>query len=307
MKLESFLTVWLGALYLGLAACSAASDASGLDEGARPALASKAEPSSNMPASAAPKAIQAQPVALTYDILDTYPHDPSAFTQGLFFHQGVLYESTGRYGQSSLRKTEINTGRVLQKTDIPEQYFGEGITLWNDQIIYLTWRAGRGFIFGLENFELRASFPYPGQGWGLTANTTHLIQSDGSHILRFLDPETLAIVDTLEVRYKGRPLSKLNELEWIEGMIWANVWQSDMIFRIDPRTGKVTGEVDLAALHPAALRASPTDHVLNGIAYDPAQGIVYVTGKYWPRLFALNIEGLGTPLQDVSKKLATPP
>jgi len=161
-----------------------------------------------------------RPEIQSYEIVATYPHDTDAFTQGLFFWNGILYESTGKYGKSTIRKTEIETGEVTSLRDLPPEYFGEGITRWQDKIIALTWRSGTGFVIDLETLSPKDAFGYPGEGWGITASEAELVQSDGSHILRFIDPETFAINRTLTVNLNGRPLSKLNELEWINGEIW---------------------------------------------------------------------------------------
>lgn len=234
-----------------------------------------------------------RPEIQAYQIVNTYPHDPGAFTQGLFFWQGELYESTGRHGESTVRRTVIETGEVTALRDIPPEYFGEGITRWKDRIIALTWRSGRGFILDLETLAPTSGFDYPGEGWGITANDTQLIQSDGSAVLRFLDPETLKITSTLNVRVNGEPLTKLNELEWINGEIWANVWQTDFIVRINPETGNVTAIVDFTGLFPASRRDVPNDDVLNGIAFNPDTGHVYITGKHWPNLYEIRVPGVG--------------
>lgn len=234
-----------------------------------------------------------RPAIQSYEIIATYPHDTSAFTQGLFFHEGKLYESTGKYGKSTIRRTEIETGTVEQFRDLPPEYFGEGIARWNDKIIALTWRAGLGFIIDLETLAPEDAFDYIGEGWGLTANNTNLIQSDGSPILRFLDPETLQITSTLIVRLNGKPLEKLNELEWINGEIWANVWESDLIVRIDPESGNVISVIDFTGLFPESEREHPNEDVLNGIAHDPETGRLFVTGKHWPNLYEIRVTDIG--------------
>ncbi len=230
-----------------------------------------------------------RPVIQSYEVIAVYPHDDTAFTQGLFFHEGVLYESTGKYGESTVRRTDLETGKVEQFRDLPPEYFGEGIARWDDRIIALTWRAGLGFVLDLETLAPQEAFDYVGEGWGLTANETHLIQSDGTPILRFLDPDTLQISSTLVVRLNGKPLAKLNELEWIEDEIWANVWQSDQIVRIDPNSGNVLSVIDFTGLLPESERAQPAENVLNGIAYDAETGRLFVTGKYWPKLYEVRI------------------
>lgn len=271
---------------LFLAACS------GTQENASPASASPAP--QNTPATPQPTPA-VRPVIQTYEIVATYPHDAEAFTQGLFFWDGALYESTGRYEQSSVRKTEIETGKVSQIRDLPPEYFGEGITRWKDKIIALTWLAGTGFIIDLETFSPIDAFDYPGEGWGITANETELIQSDGSSVLRFLDPETFQIKRTLKVNLNGKPLTNINELEWIDGEIWANVWQSDLIARIDSGTGHVLAVIDFSNLFPPNLREDPNDDVLNGIAHDPETGRLFVTGKHWPNLYEVRVETFSPP------------
>jgi glutamine cyclotransferase len=223
----------------------------------------------------------------TYSIVKTYPHDPSAFTEGLFFLGGYLYESTGRYGQSSLRKIDLETGKILMRQDIPSQYFGEGITRWGDRIIMLTRQSGKGFIFDLGTFRKTGEFSYQTEGWGITFDGSQLIMSDGSSTLQFLEPGTFKIVKTLKVRDEGKPVRFLNELEYIQGEIWANIWRSKRIARISPRTGKVKSWIDLGGLDHTF--DSRTAGEPNGIAYDSEQGRIFVTGKLWPRLFEIRI------------------
>lgn len=234
-----------------------------------------------------------RPAIETYQIVATYPHDTGAFTQGLFFWQGILYESTGRFGQSTVRKVNLVTGEIIASRDLPPEYFGEGITRWQDKIIALTWRAGTGFVMDIETLSPLEAFSYPGEGWGITANQTQLIQSDGSHILRFLNPDTFEITGTLSVNLNGKPLRNINELEWINGEIWANVWQSDLIARIDPATGNVTAVIDFTGLFPPSARQNPNDDVLNGIAYDAETGRLFITGKHWPGLYEITVSGFG--------------
>jgi glutamine cyclotransferase len=225
---------------------------------------------------------------MTYEVITSYPHDPSAFTQGLVYWEGYFYESTGLYGESSLRKVAIETGEVLQKTDLPQAYFGEGLTLWQDQLIQLTWREGTGFIYNLEYFTLIEDFTYPTEGWGLTHDGTHLIMSDGSPTLFYLDPETFQVVNRVNVFYQGQNISRINELEYIRGEIFANIWQTDDIIRIDPHTGEVMGWIDLGGLLPNAERTPATD-VLNGIAYDPENDRLFITGKRWPKVYEVRL------------------
>ncbi len=222
----------------------------------------------------------------TYRVVQTYPHDPTAFTQGLIFVDGALYEGTGLNGQSSLRRVELETGRVLQQRDLAPEYFGEGITLFGDRIFQLTWQSHVGFVYDRTSFAPVGTFSYPTEGWGLTHDGRRLIMSDGTATLRFLDPATLRETGSVEVRDEHGPVLRLNELEYVEGEILANVWQTDRIARIDPATGRVTGWIDLTGLKPATDR--PID-VLNGIAYDPATKRLFVTGKYWPSLFEIQV------------------
>ncbi len=223
------------------------------------------------------------------EVLHTYPHDTSAFTEGLFYLNGYLYESTGLEGHSSIRKVRIETGEVLQKADIPAQYFGEGIVAWHGQIFSLTWKSQVGFVFDLETFKLQRRFHYEGEGWALTRNDSQIIMSDGTPELRFLDPRTLEVVRTLPVTLEGKPLSYVNELEWVKGEIYANVWQTNWIVRIDPASGHVTGEINLGALlKPSDIVQGQTD-VPNGIAYDAKNDRLFVTGKNWPKLFEIRL------------------
>ena len=225
---------------------------------------------------------------MTYEVVNTYPHDPAAFTQGLVYHEGYLYESTGLYGQSSLRKVALETGVVLQQADLPPNYFGEGLALWEDTLLQITWLEETGFIYDLEDFSLLGQFTYPTEGWGLTHDGERLIMSDGSHRLYFLDPGTFEITGQVEVTDQGEPVERINELEHIQGEVYANIWLTDEIVRIDPGTGEVLGWIDLAGILPEALRAPDTD-VLNGIAYDPAGDRLFVTGKNWPVLYEIRL------------------
>ncbi len=223
----------------------------------------------------------------TYRIVNSYPHDPKAFTQGLVYHNGFLYEGTGLEGQSSLRKVELRTGRVLQIRKLAPELFGEGITLWQDKIYQLTWRNGICFVYERDSFRSITEFRYPGEGWGLTHDGKHLIMSDGSDTLTFRDPDTFAVVKRLRVKAEGVPVRNLNELEYVEGEIYANVWQTDMIARISPTTGEVVGWIDLSGL--LSEREAQNAEVLNGIAYDPKEKRLFVTGKLWPKLFEIKL------------------
>lgn len=223
-----------------------------------------------------------------YKIIKSYPHDPRAFTQGLVYNEGYLYESTGLYGQSSLRKVEIETGKVLKLKRIPSQYFAEGLTLWRDQLILLTWRSRVGFVYDLKSFEKRKQFSYSTEGWGLTHNGRYLIMSDGTDTLYFLHPETFQVVKRIQVQDRGVAVDSLNELEYVKGEIYANVWQTEKIARISPETGKVVGWIDLEGLLKPEELSQPVD-VLNGIAYDAKRDRLFVTGKLWPKLFEIEV------------------
>lgn len=227
----------------------------------------------------------------TYRVVNRFPHDPNAFTQGLVFHEGVLYESTGLNGQSSLRRVSLETGEVLARRDIDARYFAEGLALWRDSLIQLTWQAGTAFVYDRSSLEPTGTLSYTGEGWGLASDGQKLILSDGGPDgeLRFLDPETFAETGRLVVRDRGAPVNFLNELEVVGDEIFANVWQTERIARISPETGDVTGWIDLTGLLPAAERSHP-DAVLNGIAWDAANDRLFVTGKLWPTLFEIRLE-----------------
>ena len=224
----------------------------------------------------------------TYRIVKSYPHDVHAYTQGLYWFDGSFYEGTGLYGTSSLRRVELETGRVVQQISLPDAFFGEGIAQVGDRIYQLTWQNGRAFVYGLRNFEKQAEFHYKGEGWGLTTDGERLYMSDGSALIRVVDPATFRPERQFTVTLEGRPLTHLNELEWIEDEIWANVYMTDQIVRIDPLNGVVTGRIDLTGLLPATERTPDTD-VLNGIAWDSAARRIFVTGKNWPKLFEIEL------------------
>jgi glutaminyl-peptide cyclotransferase len=227
----------------------------------------------------------------TYEVINSYPHDPGAFTQGLLFHQGVLYESTGLNGRSSLRKVELETGKVLQKIDVPSQFFAEGLALFNGRLHQLTWQHQRGFIYDLNSFNLLNSFEYTGEGWGLAHDGRSLILSDGSDQIRYLDAGTFQVRATIRVHDNGQPIKLLNELEYIKGEIYANIWYSDRIARIDPKTGRVTGWINLAGLPLPSDRVGLSgDAVLNGIAYDEARDRLFITGKLWPKVYEIKLK-----------------
>ena len=224
----------------------------------------------------------------TCRIVRSFPHDPEAFTQGLVYSDGWLFESTGLNGRSSLRRVELETGRVVKRRDLDARYFGEGFTLWGSSIILLTWKSGVAFRYDRESFEELGRFRYAGEGWGLTHDGQNLIMSDGTAVLRFLDPVTFRERARLLVTDGGESVEALNELEFVQGEIWANVWEKDVIARISPATGKVLGWVDLGALRRAVGNAPQSD-VLNGIAYDTAGERIFVTGKHWPLLFQIEL------------------
>lgn len=223
-----------------------------------------------------------------YEIVHSYPHDPDAFTQGLAWADGRLFESTGLLGRSSLRETELATGRVLRRAALAPWLFGEGIAVVGDRIVQLTWHEQQAFVRDRDTFELRATLAYPGEGWGLTWDGRRLIMSDGSATLYFRDPETFAELGRIAVTDAGAPVTQLNELEMVGNDIWANIWGNERIARIDPASGRVTGWIDLKGLTPAAAPGHPID-VLNGIAWDAAGKRLFVTGKLWPRLFEIRL------------------
>ncbi len=236
----------------------------------------------------APPPTGGAPRHYTYEVVAVFPHDPTAFTQGLLFDEGTLYEGTGLYGESTLRKVDLTTGRVTQQIALPEQFFGEGIAIVGDQLFQLTWREGRGFIYNKATFAQEAEFTYPTEGWGLTYDGKQLLMSDGSAQIFGLDPATLTRQQTINVHDGQAPVVRLNELEYINGVIYANIWQTEQIAQIDPATGAVIGWIDLTGILPAADRNSSTD-VLNGIAYEPVADRLFVTGKKWPKLFEIRL------------------
>ena len=235
----------------------------------------------------------------TYEVVNTYKHDPKAFTEGLFFHNGFLYESTGQDGKSDLRKVELETGKVVQKFALPKEDFGEGIAMVNNQIYQLTWEAGLGRVFDANDFKLIREFHYSGEGWGMTTDGTNLYMTDRTHIIRVMDPATFQPVRTIPVfREDGKPLIQINELEFIKGEIWANDWHSEdpeilgkpnYIARIDPKTGALLGWIDLGGISPDDVSADP-ENTMNGIAYDAATDRIFVTGKNWKKLFEIKVK-----------------
>jgi glutamine cyclotransferase len=222
------------------------------------------------------------PQVYAVTVVKTMPHDAEAFTEGLFFQDGALYESTGEVGTSGIRKVDPATGTVGQKQDLPFPYFGEGIVAWKDRLYQVTWKDQSGFIYNLKDFSKRGTFSYEGEGWGMTHDGKSIILSDGTPELRFLDPETLKLVSKLKVTANGCPVRDLNELEWVDGEIYANIWQTNLIARIDPKTGAVKSFLDVSTLGP---HSSDADAVPNGIAYDASAKRLFVTGKLWPELY----------------------
>lgn len=220
---------------------------------------------------------------LRVQVLKTYPHDRSAFTQGLLLHGGKLYESTGNVGQSSLREVELDTGRVIRRTSVPPPYFAEGLTLVGDRLIQLTWQHGRAFVYERGTFTKQGELSYQGEGWGLCTANDHVVMSNGSSALTLRRPTDFGVIRTIQVTMDGQPLSQLNELECVDGAVYANVWMRDLIVRIDPANGRVTQRIDAANLL-SPLERQGVD-VLNGIAYDSADRTFLITGKYWPKLF----------------------
>ena len=224
----------------------------------------------------------------SYRVINTYPHDRTAFTQGLEYRDGFLYEGTGITGRSSVRKVDLTTGRVVQDFPVPQPFFGEGITVVGNQIIELTWQSQTGFVYDKSDFRVLRSFQYPGEGWGLTNDGKQIYMSDGSSQIRVWDPATLKEVRRITVKDGNQPVTELNELEFVKGEILANVWQTDRIARISPADGKVLGWIDLSGILPKSERSS-SDAVLNGIAYDAASDRLFVTGKLWPKLFEIKL------------------
>lgn len=229
------------------------------------------------------------PASYTYEVVAVYPHDRDAFTQGLVYVDGQLYETTGLNGHSTFRKVDLKTGRVLKQVKLDETYFGEGMTILGDKAYQITWRSKVGFVYNLETFTVEKQFSYTGEGWGLTTDGKWLILSDGTDEIRFLDPADFKVVRTIHVSNRGEPIKNLNELEYIKGEIYANVWQTNWIVRIDPANGALLGVINLAHLLASEDYTANTD-VLNGIAYDAANDRLFVTGKDWPKLFEIRLK-----------------
>lgn len=235
----------------------------------------------------APAAKSASAPVYGYKVVRTYPHDKGSFTEGFFVLDGQFWESTGLEGRSYIRRIDIESGRVLQQYNIPSQYFGEGIVVFGDQLFELTYKSGVAFVYDKKTFKLLKTFKYSGEGWALTTDGKNLIFSDGSSSLKFLDASTFKEVRRITVTDAGKPVDQLNELEYIKGEIWANIWQEDRIARIDPKTGKVNSWVDMRGL--LSIMESMGVDVLNGIAYDAKTERIFVTGKFWPKVFEITV------------------
>ncbi len=284
-----FLTA--GAILLYLAGCGPSSPSAPGNPGSTNISAVQPPPAATAPSAATNAAVDAFP-AYTYEVVNTWPHDPGAFTQGLVFLNGVLWESTGLNGQSSLRKVDLTTGNVLKQVTVPEQYFAEGLAILDGRMFQLTWQNEKCFVYDLESFQLEKEFTYPGEGWGLTTDGHWLIMSDGTAQIRFLDPASFEEKRRITVLAHGQLVNRLNELEYIKGEIYANIWGTDYVVRIDPVTGKVVGVIDFTGLLPEQDRDANTD-VLNGIAYDAVGDRLFVTGKRWPKLFEVRLKSKG--------------
>ncbi len=231
----------------------------------------------------------------TVRIVKTFPHDPKAFTEGLFYDKGALYESTGRNGTSWIRKVDLDSGKVLQSAKVGSAYFGEGIAAWKGRLISLTWQTEKGFVWDQSSLKLKSSFSYTGEGWGMTKDANNLIMSDGTPVLKFLDPDKLTVARQVMVTLQGTPLERINELEYVDGSVLANVWMTRDIVRIDPKSGQVTGLIDLSALPEEAHPSEDRDAVANGIAYDPAGKRLFVTGKLWSHLYQIELVPAAAP------------
>jgi len=223
-----------------------------------------------------------------YKVVNTFSHDPESFTQGLFLEDGILYESTGLNGKSAVKKIDLKTGKVIKSRNMQDKFFGEGLTIVNDKIIQITWRSKTGFVYDKDSLEILRTFSYKAQGWGITSDDKYLILSDGSEILYFMDPKSFVVVGKLEIYDDKGKVSKLNELEYIDGEIYANIWGKDLIARINPKTGYVNSWIDLSGILSKEDRKGKED-VLNGIAYNPENNTLLVTGKFWPKIFEIEI------------------
>jgi glutamine cyclotransferase len=225
----------------------------------------------------------------SYSLVKAWPHDRGAFTEGLVFWHGMLIESTGLYGHSTLRKVDLKTGHVRQEVRLADEYFGEGIAVVGRKIYQLTWQNHRGFVYDVDTLEAEGEFQFTGEGWGLATDGRSLIMSDGTNRIRFIDPVTFQVTRTIDVLAHGQPVKMLNELEYVKGELYANVWQTEFVIRIDPATGRVLGSIDFVGILPKADRAADTD-VMNGIAYDAEDDRLFVTGKNWPELFEVKVK-----------------
>jgi glutamine cyclotransferase len=278
-------SIILACLVLG---CGTRSDSAATQNSNAANTARAASRSQNASQQVSPERSAEKVPAYGYEIKNIYPHDHTAFTQGLIFKDGILWESTGQYGESSLRKVDLKTGKPLRLLTVPREFFAEGMTVFRNKVYQLTWQNHKGFVYKPDDFTKIGEFRYWGEGWGLTHDAEFLILSDGTNQLRFIDPETFEVKRAISVFENGQPLAELNELEYVRGEIYANVWQTNRIVRIDPRDGRLTGTIDLTGLLPAADRDADTD-VLNGIAYDEAGDRLFVTGKMWSKLFEIRL------------------
>jgi glutamine cyclotransferase len=264
----------------------------GCDSAASSSGQASAVPSAKVSATptAAPSTAPAGEIPVwTYEIINTYPHDSSSYTQGLIYRDDVLYESAGQYKESSLRKVDLKTGKVLKKIPVPGQYFAEGMTIFMGKVFQLTWREEKVFVYEPDTFRKTGEFTYEGEGWGLTHDGQQLIMSDGSSQIRFINADTFKVERRINVTLKGRPVEELNELEYIKGEIYANIYQTDRIVRIDPKTGQVLGVIDMTGILPGK-PPDEMDNVLNGIAYDEKGERLFITGKRWPKLFEVRLK-----------------
>ena len=255
---------------------------------AKPNSTSATQASSSSSGAPAGSATPAPVAKYGYEVVRSFPHDPEAFTQGFIFENGMFYESTGLYGSSSLRRIIPQAGQILNRVDFPQQVFAEGLTSFDGRLYMLTWKSERGIVCDPTSLQQLAQFAYSGEGWGLTHDVSSLIMSDGTSVLRFLDPKTLVVQRTIEVKLDGKAIDQLNELEFVKGEIFSNVWKTNTILRIDPKDGRVAGTIDLTGLYPPK-PGGDVDDVLNGIAYDAAGDRLFVTGKRWSRVFEIKL------------------
>lgn len=279
-QLKKFSGIAMLAATLAITACNNEKPA----ENAENSSATTTEPDMNVPA------------AISYNIVNQYPHDPKAFTEGLEYRDGVLYESVGQYGESDIRKVDLATGKILQSTKMEDRYFGEGLTILNGKIYQLTYKEGKGMVYNLGTMKQESMFSFPAQeGWGLTNNGTHLIFSDGSNKIYFMDPTNQSIVKQLTVNDERGPVYRINELELINGFIYANIWQADVIVKIDTTTGRVAGRVDMNTIReqggiPPNMNNEEMPETMNGIAFDAKGNRIFVTGKNWPKIFEVKLD-----------------